>query len=204
MQLVATRCNTTERIDDMRRVVDAIEVDLMKTKDGKIVVGHPTEYQVKEYTFERFRNAIPGGLTLDELIQISLREDLFVFLDLKYEEMGELVTRELLKHALVRREWLRDKVVVIARSQENLVALANASLDLKTGWIFEGALNDPRSDFDRLHCLYFIGCHYDLTPKFLEKFRAVSGLKLCVRNIEGVSQIREMAQLGVDFVFKLR
>lgn len=221
MQLVATRCNTRKRIEEMAGVVKAIEVDLMMTQDGHLVVGHPVELQAKNYTLSSLRDfrlkvknpelltpyileiCSVGPMTFDKLMQLVIEKDLMLFLDLKYEEMGSLVAKELLKYALTHQDRLRKKLVIISRSQENLVAVSDTSLDLKSGWIFDGALIDPKGDFVRLHNLYFVAPSYCLTPVFLQKFCDVIGLKLCVRacGLTHELDLLKMKKAGVNYLF---
>lgn len=194
MQLVGTRCNTLETLKDMSKITRAIELDLMFSQGtGMLMVGHPLEFR----NFSRTRVLI----SLHDVLQIAYEEDLTVFLDLKPENIGESVAKELLKYMIEKGDWLKSHVIIIARSQENLVAIMRANLGLQTGWIFEGALMDPIGDAKRLGCKYFLGRSYNWTERFLTKVRAGENLKACACLVSSADEISICEKLGMEYVF---
>ena len=198
--VVAHRCNSLDKIRCKGKFTGWLEIDLMHTRDRKLVVGHPADFQAIHYMWDetgRYNVHVDGALPLSfiELAGIIREYDLQVFLDLKYENMGEMVAREIVRLGLV------DRVVVISWGQENLVAVNNVCKEIRTGWIFKGALIDPVGDLERLGCQFLITAAYYLTDGFLVKLRQSSKrLNLCIHCIKEACDAREAARLGVVFI----
>ncbi|MFA6296689.1 MAG: hypothetical protein WC663_05015 [Patescibacteria group bacterium] len=200
-ELVVTRSNTKEKITNVLVIgspmFDSFEVDLMETKDGMLVVGHPSIFQARDYTLIEAR-AQRGALTIDEMAEIVLMNNLHVFLDLKYEDMGELAASE------IRRVGLQNHSVLISWGQQNLVAVRRVDKELKTGWIFNGALEDPAGEMERLGCNYFVTCFYYMTTEFWVKMRNLrrkSKVGLCLRKTTHKNDLKIAAHEDVEFIF---
>jgi len=190
MQLVGTRCNDLERLMAMKEQTRCVEFDIMFSKSGNLRIGHPVE-NADVHLYD------PAAFV--DFLNIALVNDLVLFVDLKPEGIGKLVAAELLKHMLQHGTWIKEHVIVIARSQENLAAMASANLGLQLGWIFEGALIDPAADAKKIGCNLLIGRSYNWTESFLMKTRE-AGLRTAVWGVAKMNEVQICREIGVDYV----
>lgn len=202
--VIQHRCNTRQKLLDALEG-SWVEVDLMITIDGYLVVGHPNSFRANRQTYsylcEQFSECGDGErtdlITFGELVGIAREKNLHLVLDLKYEEMGAIVAQ-----AIKDSDLVEEDVTVISWSQEDLMRVRRESNNIRTGWAFRGALIDPAGHADRLFCDVLITFGYYLTSSFLGEFEGVDedDLQLWIVDVNGIDALRVALEANVSVV----
>lgn len=167
--IIAHKCNTKKAIEEALKYTSWIEVDVMITTDEQLVIGHPGGgWQAIDWTLEQILDLYKEKveMTFGEFAEFVLSKGKKIekiFLDLKYERMGQGIIGKVMDCGLL------DKVIIISRSQEDLESMSMQAL--KLGWIVDGSILDPYGVYNELGCQYFIMPWYAITEKVLEEFR---------------------------------
>jgi glycerophosphoryl diester phosphodiesterase len=181
--------------------VDAIELDVRKTKDGQIVVIHDAD--VKRTTNGE---GLVGELTLAQIKGFSaeggekiptLREALG-FIDKKVKVFIELKETGLEEQVLdiVREQGLEKNVVVVSFLEEALKKTRALDGEIATGLIYATHKNPVKTALD-LRANYLLALYRFVHTANVEKAHQ-NGLKLVVWTINSPAEVEVYAKKGVD------
>jgi glycerophosphoryl diester phosphodiesterase len=181
--------------------VDAIEIDVRKTKDNYIVVIHDEDVKrttngeglVNELTLKEIKSFSAEGSekipTLEEALDF-LDKKVKVFIELK--ETG--IEKQVL--AIVREKSLEKNVVVISFLEDVLKKVRELDKDIETGLIYAKHKNPLKAALD-LKANYLIALYRFMHSANVEKAHE-NGLKVIVWTINNSEEVEEYAKKGVD------
>ncbi|MEM2028269.1 MAG: glycerophosphodiester phosphodiesterase family protein [Candidatus Bathyarchaeia archaeon] len=181
--------------------VNAIELDVRRTKDGELVVIHDAE--VDRTTSGK---GLVSELTLREIKELSTEkgekiptlEEALDFLDRKVRiliELKEIGTEDKVLE-IVRKRDLEDNVIIISFHEEALRRIRELSDSVKTGLIYVNH-KDPIKTALSLKAQYLFPMYRFVHSSFVKKAHE-NGLKVVVWTINTPEEAREYAEKGVD------
>jgi glycerophosphoryl diester phosphodiesterase len=180
--------------------VDAIELDVRKTKDDKIVVIHDSDVQrttdgeglVSELTLSQ----IKGFSSKEE--KIPTLEEALDFLDKKVKVLIELkeegIEEEVL--SIVRAKELEKNVVIISFLEEALKKVRELNNKIETGLIYAKHSNPIKAAVE-LKANYLVALFRFTHTATVQKAHE-NGLKIIVWTINTQKEAQEYAKKGVD------
>jgi glycerophosphoryl diester phosphodiesterase len=181
--------------------VDAVELDVRKTKDGQVVVIHDAD--VKRTTN---REGLVSELTLKEIKgldagsgeKIPTLEDTLDFLDKKVKVFVELKEAGIEKQVLsiVQKKGLEKNVVIVSFLEDALKKVRELNKDIETGLIYAKHKNPLKAALE-LEANYLLALYRFTHTANVEKAHE-SGLKLIVWTINSQEEAQEYAKKGVD------
>ncbi|MEM3747417.1 MAG: glycerophosphodiester phosphodiesterase family protein [Thermoproteota archaeon] len=181
--------------------VDAVELDVRRTRDGELVVIHDAEVDrttngkglVRELTLEEIRRLDAGKgekiPTLEEALDF-LDGRVKILIELKEEGFEE----EVLK--LVRGKKLEKNVVIISFLEDALRRIRELDKDVETGLIYVKHENPVETALE-LKANYLLPL-YRFTHSALIRRAREKGLKVIVWTINDEKEASEYAGKGVD------
>jgi glycerophosphoryl diester phosphodiesterase len=183
--------------------VNAVELDIRKTKDGRMVVIHDAE--VDRTTNGR---GPVSGLTLDEVKRLTAGksekiptlEEALDFLDRKVRILVELKELGLEENtlSLIREKGLEENVVIVSFHEEALRRTRELSEKVETGLIYVRHEN-PIETALRLKANYLIPFFKHTRATDVEKAHE-RGLKVIVWTINEREEAVKYVEWGVDGV----
>jgi glycerophosphoryl diester phosphodiesterase len=181
--------------------VDAIELDVRRTKDGEIVVIHDADVKrttngegfVSELTLEEIKRF---GAEKDEKIP-TLREALdfldrivLTFIELKEAGFEEQVV------SLVKEMGLIHDVVIVSFLEDALKRVKEINPEVETGLIYARHKNPLKAALE-LKAKWLLGFYKFVHTGNVEKAHE-NGLKVVVWTVNDHNEAIEMARKGVD------
>ena len=181
--------------------VDAVELDVRKTKDGKVVVIH--DAKVDKTTNGK---GSVGELTLDEIRQLVTEkgekvptlEEALDFLDRKVKIIIELKETGFEEEVLrqIRGRGLESNVVIVSFIEEALRKVREMDEEVETGLIYVRHKNPIRAALD-LKASYLLPL-YRFTHTANLKQAHDNGLKVIVWTINNPEEVSQYIKKGVD------
>ena len=181
--------------------VDAVELDVRKTKDGKVVVIH--DAKVDKTTNGK---GSVGELTLDEIKQLVTEKDEKVptleealdFLDRKVKILIELKESGFEEEVLrqIRERGLENNVVIVSFIEEALRKVREMDKEVETGLIYVRHRNPIKAALD-LRASYLLPL-YRFTHTANVKKAHENGLKVIVWTINKPEEVPQYIKKGVD------
>jgi len=181
--------------------VNAVELDVRRTKDGEIVVIHDAEV-------DRTTNGkgLVSELTLSEIKQLSTDkgekiptlEEALNFLDRKVKILIEIKEVGIEEKVLdiVRRKGLEDNVIIISFHEETLRKIRELSDKVETGLIYVKH-KDPIGAALSLKAQYLLPLYRFIHSAFIKKAHE-RGLRIIAWTINTVEEAQEYVNKGVD------
>ena len=181
--------------------VDAVELDVRKTKDNHIVVIHDEDVKrttngeglVSELTLEQIKSfSAEGGEkipTLEEALDF-LDKKVKVFIELKDAGVEEQVL------SIVHRRCLEKNVVIASFLEEVLKKVRELNEDIETGLIYARHKNPLKAALE-LKANYLLALYRFTHTANVEKAHQ-NGLKVVVWTINNPDEVEEYIKKGVD------
>ncbi len=181
--------------------VDAVELDIRKTKDGEIVVIHDAD--IKRTTNGE---GLVSELTLKEIKsfptekdeRIPTLEETLGFLDKKVKVFIELKELGLEKPvlALISKKGLKKNVVVVSFLEDALRKVRELDPEIETGLIYAKHKNPLKAAVE-LKAQWLLA-FYKFTHTANVQKAHENGLKVIVWTVNTPEEASEMAKKGVD------
>ena len=183
--------------------VDAVELDVRKTKDNQLVVIHDADVKrttngkglVSEFTLKEIKSfSAEGGEkipTLEEVLGF-LDKKVKVFVELK--EMG--IEEQVL--SIVHEKGLERSVVVVSFLEDVLKKVRELDKDIEIGLIYAKHKNPIKAALE-LKANYLLALYRFTHTANVEKAHE-NGLKMIVWTINTPEEVEEYAKKGVDGV----
>ena len=180
--------------------VDAVELDVRKTKDNKIVVIHDADVKrttngeglVSELTLKEIKNLSADGEkipTLEETLDF-LDKKVKVFVELKETGVEEQVL------SIVHAKSLDKNVVIISFLEDALKKVRELEKDIETGLIYAKYKNPIKAALE-LKANYLFALYRFTHTANVQKAHE-NGLKVIVWTINSPEEVEEYAKKGVD------
>lgn len=181
--------------------VDAVELDVRKTFDNKLVVIHNANVnkttngsgEVNELTLEEIQGFVieknEHVPTLEEVLD-TVANRVKVLVELKETGTEEQVVN------LIRRKQLAENVILISFHEDILRKVRELSDELKTGLIYVRHKNPIQAALD-LNAKYLLPL-YRFTHSANVKKAHEAGLKVIVWTINKKEEVEEYKKKGVD------
>ncbi|MGA3288968.1 MAG: glycerophosphodiester phosphodiesterase family protein [Candidatus Bathyarchaeia archaeon] len=183
--------------------VDAVELDVRKTKDNQLVVIHDADVKrttngkglVSEFTLKEIKSfSTEGGEKIPTL------EEALDFLDTKVKVFIELkeagVERQVL--SIVHEKGLERSVVVVSFLEDVLKKVRELDKDIEIGLIYAKHKNPIKAALE-LKANYLLALYRFTHTANVEKAHE-NGLKMIVWTINTPEEVEEYAKKGVDGV----
>jgi len=181
--------------------VNAVELDVRRTKDGEIVVIHDAEV-------DRTTNGkgLVSDLTLKEIKELSTEkgekiptlDEALAFLDRKVKVLIEIkevgIEEKVLE--IVKSRGLEDNVIIISFHEDSLKKVREMNGVIKTGLIYVRH-KDPIKAALSLKAQYLLPMYKFVYPSLVKRAHE-NGLKVIVWTINTPEEAREYARMGVD------
>lgn len=181
--------------------VNAVELDVRRTKDGEIVVIHDAEV-------DRTTNGkgLVSDLTLKEIKELSTEkgekiptlDEALAFLNRKVKVLIEIkevgIEEKVLE--IVKSRGLEDNVIIISFHEDSLKKVREMSGVIKTGLIYVRH-KDPIKAALSLKAQYLLPMYKFVYPSLVKRAHE-NGLKVIVWTINTPEEAREYARMGVD------
>ena len=181
--------------------VDAVELDVRKTKDNQLVVIHNADVDkttngkgaVNELTLEEIKQLVTDKdekiPTLDEALTL-LGKHVKTLIELK--EVG--LEADVLD--LVEKKGLLDKVIIVSFHEDVLRKIRELNKDVETGLIYVRHKNPIKAALD-LNAQYLLSL-YRFTHSANVKKAHEAGLKVIVWTINKKEEVAQYRNKGVD------
>jgi glycerophosphoryl diester phosphodiesterase len=181
--------------------VDAVELDIRKTKDNKLVVIHNADVNkttdgngaVNELTLEEIKrlNTEKGEKipTLEEVLD-AVGKQVKMLVELKETGTGEQVLD------LIRKKGLTENVIIVSFHEDALRKVRELNDEVATGLIYVRHKNPIQAALD-LKAEYLLPL-YRFTHSANVKKAHEKGLKVIVWTINNKEEVAEYKKKGVD------
>ncbi len=183
--------------------VDAVELDVRKTKDSEIIVMHDAD--VKRTTNGE---GLVSNLTLKEIKILTSEKDekiptfeealdfldkkIKVFVELKETGIEEQVT------SLVKKKALKKNVVIVSFLEDALKKVKELDPEIETGIIYAKHKNPLKAALD-LKAQWLLAFYKFVHIANVQKAHE-NGLKMIVWTVNTSEEVAEMVKKGVDGV----
>jgi glycerophosphoryl diester phosphodiesterase len=181
--------------------VDAVELDVRRTKDGEVVVIHDAEVDrttngkglVSELTLEEIKK-----LVTDKGEKIPTLEEALDFLDKKVKVLIELketgIEEDVLN--LIREKELEKNVILISFLESALGKIRALNKDVETGLIYVRHENPVKAALE-LKANYLLPLYRFTRAEEIKKAHE-NGLKIIVWTINDEKEVSVYVKKGVD------
>jgi glycerophosphoryl diester phosphodiesterase len=181
--------------------IDAVELDVRKTKDNQLVVIHDADIKrttngegfVSAFTLKEIQGFDAGSgekiPTLEEVLDF-LDKKVKVFVELKEIGIEEQVL------AIVKEKGLEKNVVITSFIEEALKKVRELNGDVETGIIYANYKNPIKAALE-LKANYLLPLYRFTHTANVEKAHQ-NGLKVVVWTINKPEEVKEYAKKGVD------
>ncbi len=180
--------------------VDAVELDVRKTKDNQLVVIHDADVKrttnseglVSELTLKEIKSFSADGEkipTLDETLDF-LDKKVKVFIELKETGIEEQTL------SIVHAKGLEKNVVIISFLEEALKKVRESDKDIETGLIYAKHKNPIKAALE-LKANYLFALYRFTHTANVQKAHE-NGLKVVVWTINTPDEVEVYAKKGVD------
>ena len=181
--------------------VDAVELDVRKTKDNQLVVIHDADVKrttngeglVSELTLKEIKGFDAGSGE-----KIPTLEETLDFLDKKVKVFIELKETGIEKQVLsiVHEKGLEKNVVIVSFLEDALKKVRELDKDIETGLIYARHKNPLKAALE-LKANYLLALYRFTHTANVEKAHEC-GLKVIVWTINSPEEVEEYAKKGVD------
>lgn len=181
--------------------VDAIELDVRKTKDNQLVVIHDADVKrttsgeglVNELTLKEIK-----GFDAGEGEKIPTLEETLDFLDKKVKVFIELKEAGIEKQVLsiIHEKELEKNVVIVSFLEDALKKVRELDKDIATGLLYAKHKNPTKAALE-LKANYLLALYRFTHTANVEKAHEF-GLKVIVWTINTPQEVEEFAKKGVD------
>ena len=181
--------------------VDAVELDVRKTKDNQLVVIHDADIKrttngeglVSELTLAQIK-----GFSAEGGEKIPTLQEALDFLDKKVKVLVELKEAGIEEQVLsiVQTKGLEKNVVIISFLEEALRKVRELNKSIETGLIYAKHSNPVKSALE-LKANYLVALYRFTHTANVEKAHE-NGLKIIVWTINNPEEAKEYAKKGVD------
>jgi glycerophosphoryl diester phosphodiesterase len=183
--------------------VDAIELDVRKTKDNEIIVMHDADVKrttngeglVRDLTLKEIKNLtseknekIP---TLEEALD-SLNRRVKVFIELKETGIEEQVA------SLIKKKAMKKSVVIVSFLEDALKKVKEIDPEIETGLIYAKHKNPLKAALE-LKAQWLLA-FYKFTHSANVQKAHENGLKIIVWTVNTPEEVAQMVEKGVDGV----
>jgi glycerophosphoryl diester phosphodiesterase len=180
--------------------VDAVELDVRKTKDNQLVVIHDADVKrttngkglVSELTLKEIKNFSADGEkipTLEEALDF-LDKKVKVFIELKEAGVEEQVL------SIVHAKSIEKNVVIVSFLEDVLKKVRELDKDIETGLIYAKHKNPIKAALE-LKANYLLALYRFTHTANVAKAHE-NGLKVVVWTINNPEEVEEYAKKGVD------
>jgi len=181
--------------------VDAVELDVRRTKDNQIIVIHDADVKrttdgkglVNELTLKEIKGFSAEGSekipTLQETLDF-LDKKVKVFVELKETGIEEQVL------SIVHKRSLEKNVVIVSFLEEALKKIRELDADIETGLIYAVHRNPVKAALE-LKANYLLALYRFIHTANVVKAHE-NGLKMVVWTINNSQEVAEYAKKGVD------
>jgi glycerophosphoryl diester phosphodiesterase len=180
--------------------VDAVELDVRKTKDNQLVVIHDAgvkrttngEGLVSELTLKEIKNLSADGEKIPTLLETLdfLDKTVRVFVELKETGIEEQVL------SIVHSKSLENNVVIVSFLEDALKKVRELDTDIETGLIYAKHKNPIKAALE-LKANYLFALYRFTHTANVQKAHE-NGLKVVVWTINNPEEVEEYAKKGVD------
>ncbi|MCW4022941.1 MAG: glycerophosphodiester phosphodiesterase family protein [Candidatus Bathyarchaeota archaeon] len=180
---------------------NAVELDVRKTKDGKLVVIHNADVNkttngegaVNELTLDQIQK-----LVTDKDEQIPTLDDVLDAVGKKVKVLVEIKEAETAEQVLdmVQKKGLADNVILVSFHEEALKKIRELNQTVETGLIYVRHKNPIQTALD-LKAEYLLSL-YSFTHSANIKKAHENGLKVIVWTINKKEDVEEYKKKGVD------
>jgi glycerophosphoryl diester phosphodiesterase len=181
--------------------VDAVELDVRKTKDNQLVVIHDADVKrttdgeglVSELTLKEIK-----GFSAEEGEKIPTLQESLDFLDKKVKVFVELKEESVEEQVLsiVHERGLEKNVVIVSFLEEALKKVRALDKEIETGLIYAKHKNPVKAALE-LKANYLLALYRFTHTANVEKAHQ-NGLKIIVWTINKPQEVEEYAKKGVD------
>jgi glycerophosphoryl diester phosphodiesterase len=181
--------------------VDAVELDVRKTKDNQLVVIHDADVKrttdgeglVSELTLKEIK-----GFSAEEGEKIPTLQESLDFLDKKVKVFVELKEESVEEQVLsiVHERGLEKNVVIVSFLEEALKKVRALDKEIETGLIYAKHKNPVKAALE-LKANYLFALYRFTHTANVEKAHQ-NGLKIIVWTINKPQEVEEYAKKGVD------
>ncbi len=180
---------------------NAVELDVRKTKDGKLVVIHNSDVNkttngegaVSELTLEQIQKLVTDKdehiPTLDDVLD-SVGKKVKVLVEIK--EVG--TEKQVLD--MIEQKGITDNVILVSFHEESLKKIREINDKVETGLIYVRHKNPVQTALD-LKAAYLLSL-YSFTHSANVKKAHENGLKIIVWTINKKEEVEEYKKKGVD------
>jgi glycerophosphoryl diester phosphodiesterase len=181
--------------------VDAVELDVRKTKDGKLIVMHDADVSrttngkglVSELTLKEIK-----ALETEKGEKVPTLEEALDFIDKKVKILIELkevgIEKEVLD--LVKEKGLEDNVIIVSFLEEALKKVRELNKKVETGLIYVKHKNPIKAALE-LKANYLLPLHAFTHTANIQKAHE-NGLKVIVWTVNDPERAKELIKKGVD------
>jgi len=181
--------------------VDAVELDVRRTKDDEVVVIHDADVErttdgkglVSELTLKEIKQLVAGKGE-----KIPTLDEVFDFLDKKVKILIELKETGLEKKVLdlIEEKGLVENVVIVSFSEDALKKVRELNDKVETGLIYVKHRNPVKAALE-LKANYLLSLYrFTHTANVQEAHR--NGLKVIVWTVNKEEEVGEYVKKGVD------
>ena len=181
--------------------VDAVELDVRKTKDNQLVVIHDADVKrttdgeglVSELTLKEIK-----GFSAGEGEKIPTLQESLDFLDMKVKVFVELKEEGIEEQVLsiVHERGLEKNVVIVSFLEEALKKVRALDKEIETGLIYAKHKNPVKAALE-LKANYLLALYRFTHTANVEKAHQ-NGLKIIVWTINKPQEVEEYVKKGVD------
>jgi glycerophosphoryl diester phosphodiesterase len=179
--------------------VNAIELDVQKSKDGKLIIIHDDNLKkvfskdvfVNQATLKELKQSTENKIpTLEEALKTIDRKVEKILIELK--EVGyEKTVLE-----IVKKEKLKDRVIIISFHEQALSNVRKLDKEIETGLIYSKYQN-PVDAALQLNAQYLVPLYRFTHTRDVEKAHK-NNLKVIVWTINTKQEVKEYIAKGVD------
>ncbi|MDI6890713.1 MAG: glycerophosphodiester phosphodiesterase [Thermodesulfovibrionales bacterium] len=179
--------------------VNAVELDVRKSKDGKLVIIHDDnlkkvfgkDIQVNEATLKKLKQLTENKiLTLEEALKFIGKKVEKILVELK--EVG--YEKKVLE--VIKKEKLKDVVIIVSFREQALFNVRKLDKEIETGLIYSKYKN-PIDVALKLNAQYLVPLYRFTHTKDIEKAHK-NNLRVIVWTINTKQEVKEYIAKGVD------
>ena len=179
--------------------VNAIELDVRKSKDGKLIVIHDDNLKkvfskdvfVNQATLKGLKQSTENKIpTLEEALKTIDRKVEKILIELK--EVG--YEKKVLE--IVKKEKLKDRVIIISFHEQALSNVKKLDKEIETGLIYSKYQNPVEAAL-QLNAQYLVPLYRFTHTRDIEKAHK-NNLKVIVWTINTKQEVKEYIAKGVD------
>lgn len=198
----------------------AIELDIHKTKDGKIVVIHDEDIErtlegkglIKDYTLEELRkfkcknikfrdNDLCKIPTLEEVINVIKDKDIFLNIEAKTDVIDYKLEQDTLD--IINRYDMKDKVLISSFNHESIKRFKELQNDIKYANLYGDKGTNSKDLNNKIKELeiYSINIDVELATKELVQNAHDNNIKVFVYTVNSIEVAKKLIGYGVDGIF---